>query len=96
MELNIEKALEEIQTKSDWEIETQTGYTWASRACASFSLVKTSEELSDKIRWLVKALDYEHETLEHLSLNGDGGVELAKVKEIVDKYKEEALETIKL
>lgn len=68
--LKIEKAKEELSKKSYRDIQEETAWTWASRACASYSNV-LYEEVSNKISILMIAEEYAHESIEHASLVSD-------------------------
>lgn len=82
-ELNVPKALEEVQSKSTEEINRDTAYTWGSRAAACFELAEKANDEKEKDRLLARALDFRHESLEHASLVEDGGKLVGEIQNLV-------------
>lgn len=74
----IEDALVEIQQKSLNDIQKETAYKWASRACAAYIL-------NDKFR----AHEFAHEAIEHAALHSDEV--LADIRKTLKDYDEGAL-----
>ena len=70
----IERGLADVTTKTLNEIQMETAYVWAGRACAAASV-----GLHDD------ALEYAHEAIEHAALSGNLGV-LAEVRGALTQY----------
>lgn len=94
MELDIETHLNEVQTKSEAEIEYETAQTWASRSAAAYHLVTQVPDLGNKIAWLMRAEDLRHEAVEHSSLADDEGNVLKQLKEVLQPHRELAISSI--
>lgn len=69
--LEVEKAREEILSKTNDQINEETAWTWASRAAAAFVLSKTSETERQREEFRLRGVDLLHEALEHAALVGD-------------------------
>jgi hypothetical protein len=82
--LKIKEAIEELKTKSYNDVQTETAYKWASRACAAYALL-LSAEFAKKVAFWTMAEEYGHEAIEHAALTADNPSELvAKIqKELV-------------
>lgn len=76
-------AREEMKTKSDVDIEVETAYKWGARSVACYEMFKET----DDTKWLLKAEDYRHETLEHAALAKDGGKTLGAIEKMLDDAK---------
>lgn len=70
----IERGLADVTTKTLNEIQIETAYVWAGRACAAASV-----GLNDDAR------EYAHEAVEHAALSGHLGV-LADVEQALAQY----------
>jgi hypothetical protein len=90
--LDLEKAKQELAGKSINDIQTETAWTWASRACVSYQNSVTSQGSAKLSLWSL-GLEYEHEALEHAALVE--GMDLVKeVKNQVESYREQAASSI--
>jgi len=83
MDFDVEAAREEVNSKSEAEIEIETAYKWASRSIASYQEYAATKEL----KWLLRGEDYLHECIEHAALAKDGGKTLSIIEEEVEKYR---------
>lgn len=89
--LNVEAAREELSNKSYHDVQVETAWKWASRACAAYEWVsdKSSHAL---ISWTV-AEEYCHEAIEHAALSGSDAPELLKeIQDAIEPYQEVAVE----
>lgn len=74
MTTSIEEALHELIEKSQEQIQKETAFTWAYRACAAYKLARECQvagRIADSIKWVLDAGEYEHEAYEHAGLVGD-------------------------
>lgn len=92
--LNVEEALEEIQTKSYREIQEETAVKWGSRAAASYQLVLSVPHQEKLIYWTL-AEEYNHESIEHAALVEDEtGLLVKQVQLAIKPYQERAVELL--
>ena len=92
-DLDIEKAMEEVRSKSGEEVDRETAHTWASRAIASYRLcIKTSNNIRKKVERFSEGDDYRHEALEHAGTSGDLQ-EAARIARETDSERAEALDS---
>lgn len=82
-ELNVAKALEEVQGKTTEEINRDTAYTWGSRAVACFELAAKATNEKEKDDLVARAADFRHEALEHAALVEDGGKLVGEIQRLV-------------
>lgn len=80
-DLDVGKALPEIQDKTTEQINRDTAYTWGSRAIACFQLAKEAKTEEERDALVARALDFRHEALEHASLVEDGGKLVGELQE---------------
>ena len=71
MGFDVAKALVELQTKSLAQIETETAYTWGSRALAAAQLYAQSSN----IVWLLLWQTFKDEAIEHAAFAEPGVLE---------------------
>ena len=90
--LDIEKARKELSEKSLNDIQTQTAWTWASRAAASYQNSLDAKGKDRLLYWSIGE-EYYHEALEHAALV-DGTALISEVKEALSQYQEEASEAL--
>jgi hypothetical protein len=64
--IDIKQARVELRTKSLVQIQTETAWTWASRAAAAYEYYRASKIT----QWLLDAEEYAHEAIEHAALAG--------------------------
>jgi hypothetical protein len=76
----------EITQKTRAQIETETARKWCARACAAFQQYTAEGDM----RWLVDAIDYAHEAVEHASATDNDSV-LADVRASVNASRKAAL-----
>lgn len=62
--MSIESAAIELRAKTITQIQVETATTWADRAFTAFGFYKTTGVL----QWLLDALEYHHEAVEHAAL----------------------------
>lgn len=89
--LDIKKAIDELRTKSEEEIERQTAYTWASRAIAAYVLASKEPDPEKKLYWTHYGMDLRHEALEHSALYGDEGKLVEKLQKQIDRFRSQIL-----
>jgi hypothetical protein len=66
--LDVPKALQELQKKDLRTIESETAYTWASRALASRQFYRQTNDM----RWLLLEYEFGHEAIEHAAFAQPG------------------------
>ena len=81
---------DELKEKSYLEIQKETAWKWASRACASYDLAIEEKDLCRKVAVFQVAEEYHHESIEHAALYEDGGDLLKKVYKELEPYRERA------
>ena len=74
-------ALREVTTKSEVALERETAKKWAERALAC----RKQYEKTGQIKWLLRAENYAHESIEHGALGGMDLEALRRSMEIVKK-----------
>jgi hypothetical protein len=67
----IEAARADLSAKSKEQIETETAATWGARAVVAYDYYLSSHDLV----WLVLAIEYRHEALEHAAGGPPGTLE---------------------
>lgn len=93
--LDIGKAMREITTKTEEQIEQETAITWAARAVACYQLVLRSVDRRQQTLLFSQADDFKHEALEHASLAGDRGQLLNQLATAIEESRNNALEFVK-
>lgn len=91
MSLDINKAQEELKTKTYKDIQKQTAWTWASRAAASYLAVVGETVTMNKVLLVQVAEEYYHEAVEHAALYDDDGSLLKEINEIIKHLRFTAL-----
>lgn len=90
--LKVEDAREELSKKTYHQVQRETAWKWASRACASYEWVSDGENAQPLMSWTV-AEEYFHEAIEHAALTEAGAPELLKeIQDAVEPYQEVAIE----
>jgi hypothetical protein len=79
-EYPIQEALQEVQEKSEEQIEAETATKWAARAMGCFLLFHNSKQL----RWLLQAELMYHEAIEHAAAVKDDGKTVTKILTAMD------------
>jgi hypothetical protein len=82
----VKEAKEELGKKSYRDIQVETAWKWAARACASYENVLTADR-HQKFQIYLLAQEYEHEAVEHAALvptNADDLLE--RVQELLSQY----------
>jgi hypothetical protein len=74
MQSYIERGLVDVQTKTLKQIQIETAYVWAGRACAASVLGLDHD-----------ALEYAHEAIEHAALSGNEAV-LGEISSALAEY----------
>jgi hypothetical protein len=88
--LNVEKALGEVKGKSEIQINTETAWTWGSRAAASYKLSNETNDPKEKEKWVRLGDAYRHESLEHASLVEDEGKLVGEVYRALAPFRKPA------
>jgi hypothetical protein len=91
---DLDEAIKEVLEKSEYQIEQETAYKWASRASACFKLSESSINMGEKISWLVRGFGDKIESTEHSSQCKDDGNTLKEVTEIIESYEELAINSL--
>lgn len=92
--INLKDALKELSDNTYAEIQTETAWKWASRACACYETCSESSQMSKKLVWWTLGEEYQHEAVEHAALVGNDGGLVKEVREAIHIYQENAAETI--
>ncbi|HUR61789.1 MAG TPA: hypothetical protein VM286_05430 [Candidatus Thermoplasmatota archaeon] len=69
--LDVEKALQELQTTSMAQVERTTALTWGARAVAAFRLCAQSTDWESRFRFFCDGENYRQEALEHAAMSDD-------------------------
>lgn len=85
--LNVKKALEEVRGKTVEQINTETAWTWGSRAAACYQLSSEASSEEEKDKWSSLGDDYRHESLEHAALVEDEGKLVGEVSRAIAPFK---------
>ena len=91
-DLDIEKAMSEVRSKTGEEVDRETATTWASRAIASYRICTTTTATREKVERFSEGDDYRHEALEHAGTGGDPEAS-ARVARETKAAREEALDS---
>lgn len=84
--LKIEESREELSKKTYHQIQKETAYRWASRACAAYEWVSDGNNKECIVSWTV-AGEYFHEAIEHAALTeNDAPTLLKEIQEAVEPY----------
>jgi hypothetical protein len=67
-EQKIKEATEELSKKSYRDIQVETAFKWAARACASYKNVSSAKTDGAKLHTYLLAEEYAHEAVEHAAL----------------------------
>jgi hypothetical protein len=92
--LDLEKGLEEVQNKTEAEIEYESALGWGNKSIAAYYLAVHSTDLGNKIAWLMTAEDHYHECREHAALSDEDGEILKALKEEIYSYRQQAISSI--
>lgn len=87
-DLDVPKALGEVQEKSNEQINRETAYTWGSRAAACYQLAEEASEEKSKDDWKIRAEDFRHEALEHAALVEDEGKLVKEIQDLIKNGRE--------
>jgi hypothetical protein len=85
IEFNVNSSIDELQSKSELDIERDTAMRWGSRSAGAYVLAELSDDPEDRERWLLAAERYRHESIHHAVLVDD---EPNLVKQICVKLEE--------
>jgi phage gp46-like protein len=75
----VERAKEELRTKSLAQIHYETAMVWLARAVAAHQISLQTHQP----RYLIDAEDYAHEALEHGALSEEGGATVLYIETIL-------------
>jgi hypothetical protein len=90
--LNIEAAKKELAEKSLNDIQIETAWTWAGRACASYQNSLEAKGKDKLLYWSIGE-EYYHESCEHAALVNSETF-LKEVRDAMAPYQEEASEAL--
>lgn len=88
--LNVEKALGEVKDKTEVQINTETAWTWGSRAAACYKLSNETNDVKEKEKWVRLGDAYRHESLEHAALAEDDGKLVGEVYKALAPFRKPA------
>jgi len=88
--LNVEKALGEVKGKTEVMINTETAWTWGSRAAACYKLSNDTNDAKEKEKWVRLGDAYRHESLEHAALAEDDGKLVGEVYKALAPFRKPA------
>lgn len=91
-DLAVEKATEEVRSKTGEEVDRETANTWAARAVASYRLSVNATSIREKVTRFSEGDDYRHEALEHAGTSGDSET-LRRVESDTAKERTKALDS---
>lgn len=84
---DLKSAAEILSKKNIHQIQTDTAYSWASKAIIAYKNFNGSKD----IRWFFDAKEYEHEGLEHAALiQAKFPIVLKEIQEKLEPLKKEA------
>jgi hypothetical protein len=86
MDLDVQKAVDEVLAKSDVDIERETAWAWATRSIACYVLFRRTGSAD----WLIRADRFKQEAVEHAALVLDHGQTVAAVEDEIEKRFAEA------
>lgn len=92
--INLEEALQELAQKTYAQIQSETAYKWASRACACYESCAEEKDWTKKLVWWTLAEEYYHEAVEHGALVGNSGELVKEIREAINFYQENASVTM--
>lgn len=87
--LDLEKAKLELEQKSYAQIQEETAWTWASRACVSYQNC-SNVSFPEKLACWSMGEEYYHEAVEHAALTVDNFGLLKQVRDAVHPFQENA------
>lgn len=87
--IDLAKAKVELQQKTYAQIQEETAWTWASRACVSYQNC-VSEEFPKKLGWWSLGEEYYHEAVEHAGFNAENPSLVQQIRDAVHPFQEGA------
>lgn len=88
--LDLEKALAELKSTNYQQIQEQTAWTWASRACVCYNSCADQQDNRVRLACWAVGEEYYHEAVEHAALY-DGEIDLVKaIRQAVAPHQEQA------
>lgn len=94
--LDVQKALDELKSKSMVDIERSTAQTWGGRAAASYQLAMQSDGMAGRFRHFYEGENYRQEALEHASMAEDGGKLMMQVHDEIDAVRRRAMDSLNI
>lgn len=91
--LDLEKARQDLQQKSYAQIQEETAWTWASRACASYENCVKEKFPMKLICWSLGE-EYYHEAIEHAALNSSNPGLVQDIRNAVHPFQEKASDSM--
>lgn len=90
--LDVKAAIKELEVKSIEDIQRETAWKWASRACASFQKASEQKSLKAAVKWLMEAEEYKHEAVEHAALvEKEDGKLLKEVLHAINEFQKKTV-----
>ena len=71
MEPLLRDAIFELNAKTHQQIEKETAWKWAARACAAYLLAQNANHLGAALDRYAEAEDYSREAVEHAATSGE-------------------------
>lgn len=87
--INLDEALEELQLKTYRQIQEETAWKWAGRACASYQNCLQEVPANRLICWTLGE-EYYHEAVEHAALAEETSDLMQAIRDTVHPFQEKA------
>lgn len=87
--IDLAKAKLELTQKSYAQIQDETAWTWASRACVSYQNC-VAEEFPKKLVCWTLGEEYYHEAIEHAALNSNNPGLVQQIRDVVHPFQQGA------
>jgi hypothetical protein len=96
MRIDINKGLSDIDGKTDEEVQYDSAVGWAEKCCAAYKKSTESDDLAEKIRFLLWAESLRDEAIEHAGKCEDHGSFLSELQDDIDEYRHSAMKSFQL
>jgi len=73
MDIDIKKAMSEVTTKTNQQIDMDSAKGWVARAISCYQMASKAKSEQERDHWLGRAEDFAHESIEHASLGDFSG-----------------------
>lgn len=91
--IDLAKAAQELQQKTYAQIQEETAWTWASRACVSYQNCVAEKFPAKLVCWTLGE-EYYHEAVEHAALNSNNPGLVQAIRDAVHPFQEKASNTM--